>query len=73
VTCAVQAVAAFSDWGWWLYAVVPGYGFYKLWTGILYPYFIKPRPKQEETIDDATRARLERADRRAERRRVKRF
>jgi hypothetical protein len=136
ITCAVQALAAFSDWGWWLYATVPAYGGYKLWTGegrgggarltagggregssvgrgqagpargtprpapqpcqrpvpahtqetaaaaaapaappqgFIYPNFVKAQPRPEEALDDKTRARLERADRRAERRRMKRF
>ncbi|KAI8473713.1 MAG: hypothetical protein J3K34DRAFT_410315 [Monoraphidium minutum] len=73
ITCAVQALAAFSDWGWWLYATVPSYGCYKLWTGFIYPNFIKARPDPDSMIDDKTRARLDRANQRAERRRVKRF
>lgn len=35
--------------------------------------FIKAKPKQEDVIDEKTLARLERADKRAERRRMKRF
>lgn len=73
VTCAVQAVSAFTNWGWWIYAAVPAYGGYMLWTSIIYPYFIKSKPNTEDTIDEKTRAKMERADRRAERRRMKRF
>lgn len=35
ITCAVQVLAAFTDKAWWLYAAIPAYGAYKLWTGIL--------------------------------------
>ena len=73
ITCAVQAISAFSDWGWWLYATVPAYGGYKLWSGFIYPNFIKSKPNTDDLIDDKARAKMERADRRAERRRVKRF
>lgn len=71
ITCAVQAISAFSDWGWLLYATVPAYAGYKLWAGFIYPNFIKARP--EPQIDEKTRAELERNARRRERRSVKRF
>ncbi len=69
----MQFISAFSNWGWWLYALVPAYGGYMLWTKLIYPHFLKNKPRQEEELDDKTRARFERADKRAERRRVKRF
>lgn len=72
ITCAVQALAAFTDKGWWLYASVPAYGLYKLW-GFVYPNFIKKKPEGEGELDEKTRAKLERTERRSERRRMKRF
>ncbi|GBF96448.1 hypothetical protein Rsub_09247 [Raphidocelis subcapitata] len=75
ITCAVQALACLTGWAWWLYALLPAYGSYLLYTKVIGPAWSKSKSNSggEDALDDKTRARLERADRRAERRRVKRF
>lgn len=73
VTALVQVVAAFTSWGWYLYLSVPAYAAYLLYTKIIQPYMSTKRSTAEDVMDEATRKRLERAEKRSERRRNKRF
>jgi hypothetical protein len=72
VTGFVQVVSAFTDWGWYLFLLVPAFGVYALVTKVIMPMRAASK-KQEEQMDEATRKRLDRTAQRAERRRVKRI
>jgi hypothetical protein len=70
VTGFVQVLASFTFYGWYLYLVVPIYGGYMLTTKVIMPMFAK---QKEVEVDPATLKKLEKAEKRSERRRVKRF
>lgn len=72
VTGFVQVLSAFTDWGWYVFLLVPGFGGYLLVTKVILPLMAASK-QEEEPMDEATRKRLERTQQRAERRRVKRI
>lgn len=72
VTGFVQVLAAFTDWGWYLFLVVPAFGLYLLVTQVIQP-LLKASKTEDEPMDEATRKKMERTAQRAERRRVKRI
>mmetsp|Transcript_12543 Transcript_12543/g.27052 ORF Transcript_12543/g.27052 Transcript_12543/m.27052 type:complete len:173 (+) Transcript_12543:104-622(+) len=67
ISVFVQISASFSNWFWLVYLLVPGYGLYKLFQKIIYPYFLAPK-ESEPVIDEATRKKFEKAEKRAQRR-----
>jgi hypothetical protein len=69
ISCFVMFTASFSNWFWWTFILVPVYGGYMLWVKVLHPYFMAPR--EEETMDEATRKKLEKQQRRADKRQQK--
>lgn len=69
VTGFVQLLASFTSYGWYFYLVVPIYGGYMLATKVV-PMFAK---QKEMEVDPATLKKLEKAEKRSERRRIKRF
>jgi hypothetical protein len=71
ITSFVQVLAAFTNYGWLAYLTIPAYALFKLWALVIYPNFFAP--KKEEKVDPDLMKRMERADKRAERRRMKRF
>jgi hypothetical protein len=73
VTGFVQLLASFTDWGWYVFLLVPIFGVYLLVTKIILPLMAANKKQQEEPMDEATRKRLERTQQRADRRRVKRI
>jgi hypothetical protein len=70
VSSMVQLLAAFTNWGWLLYLAIPGYATYKLFEKVFIPML---KPKQEAAIDPEMLKKMEKAERRSERRRMKRF
>lgn len=58
-----------SRWFWLAFLSVPAYGGYLLWVNILQPYVFAPRG--DMPVDEAARKKAERAEKRAEKRRVK--
>jgi hypothetical protein len=72
VTGFVQLVAAFTDYGWYVFLLVPAFAAYLLWSKVFKP-LMAAKKVQEEPVDEATRKRMERTAQRAERRRVKRI
>ena len=70
VTSMVQVLAAFTNWGWLLFLTVPLYAAYKLFEKVFIPMM---KPKQEAAIDPEMIKKMEKAEKRAERRRMKRF
>jgi len=72
VTGFVQVLAAFTDWGWYLFLVVPAFGLYLLVTQVIQP-LLKASKTEDAPMDEATRKKMERTAQRADRRRVKRI
>lgn len=72
VTGFVQILAAFTDYGWYVFLLVPGFAAYLLVTKVIMPV-IAAAKTEDEPMDDATRKRLERTQQRADRRRVRRI
>jgi hypothetical protein len=72
VTGFVQILSAFTDWGWYVFLLVPAFGLCLLVTKVILPLMAASK-KEEEPMDEATRKKLERTQQRAERRRVKRI
>jgi hypothetical protein len=72
VTGFVQILSAFTDWGWYVFLLVPAFGLHLLVTKVILPLMAASK-KEEEPMDEATRKKLERTQQRAERRRVKRI
>jgi hypothetical protein len=72
VTGFVQILSAFTDWGWYVFLLVPAFGLYLRVTKVILPLMAASK-KEEEPMDEATRKKLERTQQRAERRRVKRI
>ncbi|KAF8072624.1 hypothetical protein HT031_000284 [Scenedesmus sp. PABB004] len=72
VTGFAQVLAAFTRWGWYVLAVVPATAAYLLATKVILPMRAR-RNQPGVELDEATLKKLERAERRSERRRVKRF
>lgn len=70
VTGFVQVLACFTSYAWYVLAVVPIYAGYMLTTKVIMPLLAKDK---EVEVDEATRKKLERTEKRAERRRVRRF
>eukprot|EP00897_Mesotaenium_endlicherianum_P007622 jgi/Mesen1/6889/ME000353S05908 len=66
LTAFIQVVSILSDKAWYLYLLVPGFAFYKLWVLVLYPYFFAPRPQEEEE-DEKSRKKREKAEKKAAR------
>lgn len=73
VTATAQAIAAFSHRGWYLLALVPAYAAYALVTRVLLPAMRGGGDEKKVQLDEETLRRMDKAERRAERRRVKRF
>ena len=71
VTAFVQLLAAFWARAWLLWLVVPAYAAYQLFSKVVYPMFLSPKP--DVALDPETRRQLERAAARSERRRQKRM
>jgi len=46
--------AAFGEWAWWLFAIIPLYAGWKLWTMFIGPYFGFGRSSPAELGDDTT-------------------
>lgn len=72
VTGFVQILSAFTDWGWYVFLLVPAFGLYLLVTKVILPVMAASK-QQDEPMDEATRKRFERTQQRADRRRVKRI
>eukprot|EP00475_Leptophrys_vorax_P013389 TRINITY_DN19785_c0_g1_i1.p1 TRINITY_DN19785_c0_g1~~TRINITY_DN19785_c0_g1_i1.p1 ORF type:complete len:174 (+),score=20.94 TRINITY_DN19785_c0_g1_i1:94-615(+) len=65
ITAFVQVASILSDWFWLVYLVIPGFGLWKLWEVVLYPYFFtKTEPGHE---DPREKKRREKQERKAER------
>jgi hypothetical protein len=73
VTGFVQILSAFTDWGWYVFLLVPAFGVYALVTKVIMPMRAASKKQEEQQMDEATRKRLDRTAQRAERRRVKRI
>lgn len=71
VSVFVQVASCLSSYFWYVYLVVPGYGGWLLWKNVLGPYLAASKGGKEETVDEATRKKLERTQLRAERRKNK--
>lgn len=72
ITGFVQILAAFTDWGWYVFLLVPAFALYLLVTKVIQP-MMAASSREDEPMDEATRKKLERTAQRAERRRVKRI
>lgn len=72
VTGFAQLCAAASKWGWCVLLAAPAFGAYIVGSKAA-GLFAAAKPPKEAEMDEATRKRLERAEKRSERRRVKRI
>ncbi|KAL6756684.1 hypothetical protein V8C86DRAFT_49570 [Haematococcus lacustris] len=75
ITVIVQVLSAVSPWFWYLYLVVPGYAGYKA-AQFGWPYvkdYFNGSSRQGMTMDEATRRRMEKSEKRSERRKMKSF
>ncbi|TRM68329.1 hypothetical protein BD626DRAFT_481410 [Schizophyllum amplum] len=55
-TCQIGS-GAFGEWFWYLYLVIPLYAIWKVWSSVLYPYFIGSRNSSPaDATDDAPAA-----------------
>ena len=72
LTIIVQVAACLSNWAWYIYLSVPGYGLWKLTELVLIPYF-KSSTQAEPKINEAMQKKMDRTEQRAERRRMKSF
>jgi hypothetical protein len=68
-------VASLHPAGWYAYLVVPAYGAYMLGANVILPWIHSAYEPDapDAPMDKATRKKLELAEKRAERRRVKRI
>ena len=68
----MQFGAAFFDRFWYFYLVVPGYALYKLLELVIIPWaktaFSGDSGQQDGDMDDASRKKLERTEKRAQKR-----
>jgi hypothetical protein len=69
VTGAVLVLTCISAWFWILFLIPPGFALYKLCANFIVPWFMSS--DKDPVIDEATRKKMERAEKRAERRRNK--
>jgi hypothetical protein len=69
IATAVQFSTAVWRWFYLLYLSIPAYGLVKLWQMVLHPYFFSAR--EDTVVDEETQKRLDKAAKRAERRKVK--
>ncbi|KDQ64776.1 hypothetical protein JAAARDRAFT_52719 [Jaapia argillacea MUCL 33604] len=72
ITWACQiGSAAFGEWVWWLYLVIPLYAFYKLWTLVISPFVLgrsaAPGAAEAEAPVEASSKRQEKLRKRQER------
>lgn len=65
----VQILGSVWAKAWYIYLAVPGYAIYMLFKKVIVPYFSDSAPEAE--MDDAMRKKLEKAEARAQRRRMK--
>merc|ERR1712228_905917 len=61
-----QFFVTFSNWGWLLYLVVPGFAVYKL-GGLVMSYVFTPTAEEEAMNDPKAKKRMEKKERQAER------
>ncbi|KAL1676471.1 hypothetical protein EV122DRAFT_267051 [Schizophyllum commune] len=67
-TCQIGS-GAFGDWFWYLYLVIPLYAIWKVWSSVIYPYFIGSRqsaPAEESEDAPSTSKRQEKLRKRSE-------
>mmetsp|Transcript_98396 Transcript_98396/g.278543 ORF Transcript_98396/g.278543 Transcript_98396/m.278543 type:complete len:157 (+) Transcript_98396:92-562(+) len=66
INLSTQFLVTFSDYGWLLYLIVPGYGVYKL-VRLLLDYVFTPTEEELSENDPAYKKRMEKKQRQAER------
>lgn len=71
LTAIIQLLSPLTNWAWVLYLLIPGFGLYKLWELVLYPYFTQTAP-QEEVEDEKTKKKREKAEKKAARPKISR-
>lgn len=65
ITSFVQCGTAFFSWFWYVYLLVPAYGLYKLFQNVVVPWFSSSK-QQAPVMDEETRKKMERAEKRAQ-------
>ena len=64
LTSAVQFLALFSNYCWWLLTLAPLRALYMAWTNIIAPWIFAPAPEEGE-VDEKKKKKLERKMKRA--------
>lgn len=65
ITSFVQCGASFYNWFWYAYLLVPAYGLYKLMQKVVIPWAMSSGSQKEPIMDEETRKKMERAEKRA--------
>ncbi|ORY01165.1 DUF788-domain-containing protein [Basidiobolus meristosporus CBS 931.73] len=59
VTWFVHIGSVFTDYFWFFYLLIPGYAVIKLWSSVIKPYLGSQSAGEEPEMDEKTRKRLE--------------
>jgi hypothetical protein len=61
ILCTItHFISLFSSYLYWILIVLPGFGFYKLWVGILAPWVFAPAPEKDEANEKKQKKREKR-------------
>jgi len=66
ITVFIQVMSILSDKFWYIYLVIPGFAFYKLWQNILQPFFFnRSTDDSDQELDAKTKKKMEKAEKKS--------